>query len=339
VGRAVRYLRGRSDIRSVVLVGHSAGGQMMTFYEAVAENGPAVCQGTEKIVKCPDSLAGLPPADGVILLDSHGGNGFTTLTYLDPSVDEDDPTQRNRELDMYDPANGFSPGRDGATYSSAFRRRFLAGQSARSNRLITQALQRRDALDAGSGLFPDDEPLSASGVRARIWQPDLHLQARTHDPHPILHPDGSMTTEIVHSVRPPSGEADAARSFNPGALQTSVRTFLSSNATWTTPDYDIGEDYITGVDWASSSSNTPWSIEHVSVPLLIMPMTGHYIKVVDEIIYNHAASTDKTMAYVEGAVHGLTTCTACEQLPGQYGDTARTLFNHADGWLAAHYAS
>ena len=338
VALAVKYLRSQPGIKKVLLGGHSAGGPMMAFYQAVAENGPAVCQDPEKITPCPDGLAGLPAADGMILFDSHGGYGFTTLTYVDPAVtDNSAPQARDASLDMYDPANGYD--RAGANYSPEFLQRFMAAQGERNNRLIAQALERRDAIAAGQGQYPDDEPFVVNGVRARIWQPDLHLQSHTHDPHPLIHPDGSVTTQVVPSVRPPSGGAAEAKSYNPAALEVSVNQFLSSSATYTTPDYNIGEDTITGVDWASSSSNTPWAVEHISVPLLIMPMTGHYFLVTDEVIYNHAASADKQIAYVEGAVHGITTCKACEQFPGQYGDTVKTAFNFADGWLAAHFVS
>jgi hypothetical protein len=116
-----------------------------------------------------------------------------------------------------------------------------------------------------------------------------------------------------------------------------VRQYLSSYAVRTTADYAIGEDCLDGVDWASSSTSTPWNVEHITVPLLIMPMTAHYFLVTDEIIYEHAASTDKSIAFVEGATHGFTPCQACERTPGEYGDTVKRLFDHVDGWLAARF--
>ena len=79
------------------------------------------------------------------------------------------------------------------------------------------------------------------------------------------------------------------------------------------------------------------NVEGISVPFLIMSMTGHYFEVPDEIIYNHAASPDKSIAFVEGAVHGITPCTACETRPGQFGDTVKTTFDYVDQWLAARY--
>ena len=41
---AVTYLRGLPGIDHVVLTGHSGGGQLMPFYQNVAENGLAACQ-------------------------------------------------------------------------------------------------------------------------------------------------------------------------------------------------------------------------------------------------------------------------------------------------------
>jgi hypothetical protein len=336
VALAVKYARGLPGIQHVLLLGHSAGGPMLTFYQNVAENGPSICQGSEKLIRCPDSLAGLPPADGIILLDSHAGYGLAALTYVDPALaSETDPKERNPALDMWAPANGFDPA--GAHYSPDFVKQFSAAQGARSNKLIALAEDRLAKIDAQQGAFTDDEPFVMYGANSRIWQPDLRLQSRTHDPHPILHADGSITTDIVHSVRVPSGSASAAKTYDSMQIGISVRQFLASSALRTTADYEIGEDSLNGIDWASSSNSTPWNVEHISVPLLIMPMTGHYFMVSDEIIYNHAASADKQMAFVEGAVHGLTTCKPCEKTPGEFGDTVQTLFNFADHWLADRF--
>ena len=46
----------------------------MSFYQAVAEKGVAFCQNRAKLVKCSNDLAGLPSADGIVLMDAHPGN-------------------------------------------------------------------------------------------------------------------------------------------------------------------------------------------------------------------------------------------------------------------------
>jgi hypothetical protein len=63
---AVEYLRQLPGIQTVVLLGHSGGGQLMPFYQNLAENGPAACRGQGRFVDCPDDLAGLPPADALV---------------------------------------------------------------------------------------------------------------------------------------------------------------------------------------------------------------------------------------------------------------------------------
>ena len=49
---------------------------------------------------------------------------------------------------------------------------------------------------------------------------------------------------------------------------------------------------------------------------------------------SNAKSADKTIAFVEGANHGYTTCTRCEKTPGQFGDTLETTYDYIDGWLS-----
>src|SRR6185312_13779288 len=76
---AVAYLRAYPGVRKVILWGHSGGGTLMSAYEDIAQNGVKACQGPDKIVKCPNRLAGLPAADGVMLIDSNFGLAATFL--------------------------------------------------------------------------------------------------------------------------------------------------------------------------------------------------------------------------------------------------------------------
>lgn len=330
------YARALPGIGKLVLMGHSSGAPLMAAYENIAENGVKACQGPEKLVKCPDSLAGGPKADAIILLDPIFGIGATVLASVDPAIG-DDPRRPDPSLDSFNPANGFDP--KGASYPEAFRKRYFAAEAARSNRLIDQALARLKAIEAGQGRFVDDEPfLVAGATRApRLWRPDLSFLSHTRRAHPLIHPDGSVTTEVIHSVRPPSGTEQPSVRLAGGALNTSVRRYLNTFATRALPDFNVGEDFITGVDWASSNTNTPNNVEGVSIPMLIMGMTGHYWIVSAEMAYDHAKSTDKTVAFVEGATHGFTPCAACAKTPGQYGDTVARTFDYVTSWLNARF--
>ena len=123
VGQCVRFARGLPGVDTLVLLGHSGGASLMSAYQAIAENGPEIFQGPEKIVPCSDRLAGLPAADAVMFLDSNWGNGAMRLFSLDPAVTEDDNgVILDPELSLFEERNGFTPG--GTSYSDAFIRKF-----------------------------------------------------------------------------------------------------------------------------------------------------------------------------------------------------------------------
>jgi hypothetical protein len=158
--------------------------------------------------------------------------------------------------------------------------------------------------------------------------------SHTRKPWPLLRTDGSEVTQIVHSVRVPENMTSMTPSMARGALKTTVRGFLNNFALRVTDDYGYNEDTVQGIDWSSSYSNNPGNIEGVSVPLLIVGMTGHWEYAAAETIFEHAGKTsDKTLAYVEGALHGYTTCTKCEKSPGQFGNTEKTTYDYVDRWL------
>src|SRR5206468_3061858 len=127
ISRAIKYLRSLPGVEKVLLLGHSIGGPLVAFYQNVAENGPSVCQGPEKIYPCrADLLKDLPKVDGLIFTDVHLGEGFRLLTYLDPAVmDEAHPSKRNPKLDLFATANGYNPSTKGATYGKTFLKDFF----------------------------------------------------------------------------------------------------------------------------------------------------------------------------------------------------------------------
>lgn len=336
----VAYLRSHPEVRKVILFGHSGGGEMMAAYQNIAENGVKACQGPERLIKCSDGLAGMPAADGIMLIDSVLGGPVSTLISLDPSVvDEDNGRVLSPELDMYNPKNGFNP--KGSTYSDEFKARFFSKQGERMNQLIAKALDRLEKIEAGQGRFTDDEPFivpGANGVQNKLNAQDLTLQAHTRNAWPLLHPDGTVTTEIIHSVRVPRSAESPTPSLAHGAITTTVRKFLSTWAIRTTEGYGYDASSFHGIDYKSSYADEVDSIQGITKPLLQMGMTGSYEFIASETVREYARSADKTLAYVEGAVHGFTPCTECAVAkglaPNYYRDTVKTLFDYIDGWLS-----
>jgi hypothetical protein len=151
-----------------------------------------------------------------------------------------------------------------------------------------------------------------------------------------VHKDGSITTEIVQSVRPPNSSAfgPVKSSFTPlfirGALDTSVHRFLNSWACRATKDYGYSENSITGIDWHSTYNSTPGNIEAVTVPLLVVGMGAGSLLISCEVAYEHAGrSPDKEIVFIEGATHVTRPID-----PQKYGDTTKTTFDYIDGWLS-----
>lgn len=332
-----------TGITKIIIVGHSMAGPMMSFYQNIAENGASVCKKPERLIPCDDTnLSNLPAADGVVLLDSHLGDAVATMTYTDPAlIREQQPDLRNSRVDMFDPANGYNPATNSATYSDKFRKAFLAGQSKRHNKLIDDALEQlSDITNDRRNVYPDDMPFVVPGSNgARLWQPDIRLLKCSQAAYLLLtnnNPGGEGPKQIC-SVRLPSGN-QGALTFD-SVTSVSVRIWLGAHSVRTTNDYNQTPDDITGIVYESSNTSTPTNIEGITKPLLIVVMGAHYFMRPDEIILTHATKTkDKEMVAVEGAVHGFTPCTACavaQGLPSNaYGDTVKRLFDYVDGWLS-----
>jgi hypothetical protein len=333
----VTFLRGTPGVRRVVLFGHSGGATLMTAYQMIAEGGVQACRDAAKIHKCPDSLAGLPRADGVVLADANWGQAEMTLFSVDPSITDDAAGTRGIDpaLDMYNPANGYA--KTGSHYSDAFRRAFLAAEGRRNNALIARAEARLALIEAGRGDYDDDEPFviaGASFIGNRLFSEDPSLLTHSTRPWPLIHPDGHVTTEVIHSLRKPEDRGNPSTRYGMGALKTTVKSFLSSYAIRTTPDYGYDGSTITGVDWRSTYASPPGNVEGIGVPLLTLGMTGHWEGLAAETIYLHARSADKSIAFIEGADHTYQPCRNCVSPPAAYGDTVKTTYDAVDRWLA-----
>ena len=335
---AVNYARKYPGVEKVVLFGHSGGGVLMSTYQNIAENGLKACQGPEKLYKCSDSVAALPAADGLLLEDANWG--IMGLLSLDPAViDYHDGMKTDPSLDLFNPKNGFKAGGN-SDYSQDFIHRFQSALARKYNALVSEAQQRLALIEAGKGHFKDDEPFPiASGgsmvPNNKLFAQDVKLMSHTKAAWPLIHADGSVTTEIVHTVRIPQNFEPVTEYLGMSGSNGTVRAFLRS-AVRVADDFSYDETSIHGVDWRSNYTNPIGNSEGIHVPLLFVGNTGHWEYLVGEGVYEHAASKDKSLAFMEGAAHPLNTCTPCEKTPGQYGDTIKPLFDYIDRWLSGN---
>lgn len=332
----MKYLRANPNIDKIILMGHSGGATLMSAYQAVAENGPEIFQGSGMLYSC--RLQERPePADGIMLIDANYGNGVMSLLSLDPAVIEEGcGTKLDPHFDILDPANGYR--REGAQYSAEYVAEYRQAQTARNDRLIAAALERLEKIRGGRGSFAEDEPfLIAAGDQKkpsnRMLPQDLRILSHTKRAHDLIHADGSITHELVRSVRKAECGVSFSRTYGMGANKNTVVGFLSAQAIRTTPDFAVLEDEIVGVDWHSSYASPVGNIEWIRVPALMMGMTGSYEFVAAEMIYDHAVMQDKTIAFVRGASHMFDPNHEAEKIPGEFGDTEKLLYDYMAKWL------
>ena len=337
VKAAVAYLRSRKDVGKICLMGHSGGATLMTAYQAIAENGPEVFMGEEKILPYTDTEPMLP-ADGLLLFDPNWGNAIMQLFSLDPAVtDETTGKGLDPRYDLFEPANGFDP--NGSRFSEDFIRRFQQKQGERNQAILTHALERFEAIQAGKGLYADDEPLVIPGadqgfLNNKLYAQDTRLMAHTEGEYPLLHGDGTETVEVIRSLRGPENPVSLTDRFCGGARMMTVMNYLSSYAVRTDSEYGYDESSVYGIDWSSTYNSPVGNVEHIHVPTLIVGMTAGWEYLASETIYRHCAAQDKHIAFVEGATHKFYPDRAREAYPGQFGDTIKTLHDYAARWLA-----
>jgi hypothetical protein len=367
VARGVNYLKNTQHMSKIVLFGHSGGGPTTTYYQAVAEKGPSYCQGPNKLTQCDSSgsrsVAGLTPADGIVLADAHPGNGVNALRANNASIvpgqdtetvglnGENRPIHPLSKLDPFDPKNGYNPNGN-SNYSKEFQQAFTTAQAERMNAWIDQALYIRDQIATGKWRFPDDDSIiiargsgsrAGGGQGARLFALDTDIYCCTLHPHKLVLNDGSVVTQIVKSVRlaDPSaapGNPGGNDTFDDGTKNLTVTSFLSANAVRATDSLDYNQ-----IDWCSSNNSTPCALQNITVPLLITNMGAHYfISDGEQFFENYAASQDKDFVTFYGLVHGITPCNPgvnCLSNVGPLNNQVKNYWDYVFNWIKSRFGT
>ena len=327
----VEFMHKQPGIAKVVLFGHSGGGTSMSYYQAVAEKGPAICQGAEKLMPCGSMLAGLPPGDGVVFMDAHPGNSINGLRSINPAVIDNDPRKINPALDPFNPKNGFNPAGP-SNYSAEFKERYFRAQAERMNRLVDSALEKLKQMKDGAYPYSDDDVFVITGGQgARLISFDPSLRDRTAQPRKLLKNDGAISEQIVESSMHYGSPPPRGQQFNGTARVLTVRSFLSTNAIRATNSLD-------GIDYCSTNNSVPCAVKSITVPVLFAAMGGYSFIRDNEIHYELAASKDKDFIVVEGATHGATPCKECEKTPGQYSNSVKNFFDYVAKWINSRFS-
>jgi pimeloyl-ACP methyl ester carboxylesterase len=326
VKAAMAFLRRQPGITAVVLYGHSGGGAIASFYQAVAENGVAFCQDPHKLSACDANLADLPRADAVVFPDAHPGLGVMDLRMINPSlILEGQKVRVDPALDPFSPANGFNP-HGPSHYAPAFQQRYFAAQAAVMTRMIARAQAMKAGIAAGAIANPADKQVFQPGVgfanHLDELDPEVIVTTATRRPQRLLRNDGTIVTQPIHSVMVGHPEAAAMRNDT----MASPAQFLSRGSV-------RARDSMTDVDWCSSNSVTVCNTRFIHVPVLFIPAGANNFIGDAERMFDASPATDKELVVVEGALHGGEPCVPCERTPGQYGNSQKNQFDYIAAWI------
>jgi hypothetical protein len=337
VKAAVDFARTVPGITKVILLGHSGGSPLMSFYQAVAENGVSYCQGPNKIVQCGNELAGMKPADGLLFAEAHPGDGVQSLRGINPSLSiVDGKVKVDPSLDPFDPKNGYNP-KGASKFSKEFRDRYYAAQSKVMNDQLAKVQALAARIQKGEHVYPDDDliliPFSKQEGAARLdlLDPSVEETMSTRRPQKLLKNDGTIVTQIVKSIEPPHPDmAQANRTFDDGVKVQTLKSYLSINSVKST-------DSIDNIDHCSTNSSTVCAVQHIKVPTLITAMGAYHLLRDEELMFDKAAAADKDYIVIEGAELNYTACKECEKTPGQYGNSAKNMFDYIAKWANARF--
>lgn len=264
LGAWVRHAKEELGYEKVILSGWSGGGSLSLFYQSQAEN-PTI---THTPAGDPYDLtaASLTPAEAVFFQAAHLSRAVVLTDWIDPSVrDENNPDDRDPDLDLYNPDNANQP-----PYSEEFITRYRAAQLDRVRRKTAYVREMLEMLKKRGG----------NEVERSIITHRTMAEPRFLDPtlDPNDREPGTCYLGVPETVN--SGPVGIGRF-------STLRAWLSQ---WSYDDTNAhGEKCVPNI------AVPLLAIENSADDAVPQPHTG--------MIYAAAGSSDKTMKVIKGATH------------------------------------
>lgn len=311
---AAAMIRLRAEgFKHIILLGNSGGSGLYSLYIQQSSLDP-----TARILKTPGGRPTnlekleMVPADGLILVAPHPGQGALLMGCIDPSVTtEGDAFSTDPSLDPFDQANGYDLQTKSAHYSPDFVKHYRAAQASRVSRLdelartlIKDRISARGRLKSGSTDMRDTR-LAAHSPIITVWRTDADLRCFDLSLDPSDRKPGSLwgSNPLVSNL----GSVGFARLCSP-------ESWLST--------------------WSGISSNALLSktAPHIKQPTLLIEYTGDQacFPSIIKSIYDSLGASSKIHHRVRGDHHGR--ALSVDEEPGRYqagrlvGDWLRTNF-------------
>jgi dienelactone hydrolase len=293
VATCVKHLREKRGVEKVVLLGNCGGGSLVAFYQAEARKAPG-----DRLARSPGGSptrfdsAPLRPADAMVYLAAHRGQGKVLLDSIDASVvDETDPLVTNPALDMYDTRNGFLEPPAFSSYSAEFLERYRAAQVARVGRL--------DALARAHVARHDDaaQESEAQGFQTRPFgERQAVLKRRAFEPVMVVHRTMADPAYVDAGIDPSDRDYGSLLSERPDLMNLTALGLART----VTPRAWLST-------WSGLSSNADLvaNVARIGEPTLIVTAArDREVRPGDVAsIFEACASKDKRVATIAGARH------------------------------------
>lgn len=292
VAAAVQALRD-SGCETVVLIGNSGGGGILSLYQAQARMAPE-----RRLTDTPSGepfdlgAYDLPPADGLVLIAAHRGEGSRLYRWIDGSqTDDDDPMSLDPSLDIYNPDNGFRIPPQSSHYSDEFLARYRRAQHERALRMDARA---RERIAARNDAAREAAELEASGDTGARWQELTRRSMLTG--HMVITRMLACPEWLDLLIEP---DDRVVCSFN-NDPRPDLQNYEESFAPFLTP-----EAFLSTWSGLSSRADVVTALPSIPDPLLVVhyagdPATrlsevGHFIEV--------SAAVDKQLEVIDGTDH------------------------------------
>jgi alpha-beta hydrolase superfamily lysophospholipase len=320
----VRWLKGERGAEHVILLGNSGGGSLAAFYQAEARLPPEA-----RLARTPAggrtrlAAAELIPADALIFVAAHRGQGKVLGACIDPAVvDERDPLATDPDLDMYDPRNGFRPPPAWSEYPEAFVARYRAAQRARVLRLDATA----------RALLEDRRAAMAEAKNADFaalpFADQQRIQRRAaFDPVMVIYRTMANPSYTDRRLDPSGREYGSLLSDRPDLMNMALLGFgrICTPRAWLST-------------WSAESSNADLvrNVARFHEPALFVHAGRDreiYPRADARPVFEAAASPDKTFVEIAEARHYF------EAAPGEaHAPGAAQLMDMVIAWIQARFA-
>jgi alpha-beta hydrolase superfamily lysophospholipase len=293
VAACVRWLREKRGVEKVVLLGNSGGGSLVAYYQAEARKAPG-----DRAARTPagsptrfDSAV-MTPADAMVYVAAHRGQGKILLDAIDPSVfDERNPLSTEPSLDMYDTRNGFVEPPAWSSYSADFLERYRAAQVERVRRLDTLARSHVARHDEAA------EESEAQGFATRPFEERQDvLKRRACEPIMVVYRTMADPAYVDIGIDASERDYGSLLSERPDLMNMAALGFART----VTP-----RAWLSTWSGLSSSADLVANVAHISEPTLIVHAErDREVRPSDATgLFEACASKDKKLSIIKGARH------------------------------------